>query len=151
VGLVLGYGVSFEDANPWGVGLGLTAGLNLSSVYLGARFVYHFGQSASDDYGSYSIHLWELSFVLGYDIAVAENFILRPNISPGLASLIGELSDSEYSVSGSSDAFTLAGGIAAIYSIQPNVFLGLDLRLEHLFGDAEATGFVFAANGGMRF
>jgi hypothetical protein len=150
LGVLLGYGVSFEDFNPWAAALGLTAGVNLSSFYLGARFAYHFGETVTDGFSDIKINLWELNLVVGYDIAVIQNLSLRPNASVGLATIMGE-GTGEFEGSDSSEELMLAAGLAAIYDIQPSVFLGLDLRIEHIFGDVDANGFVFSANGGVRF
>jgi hypothetical protein len=62
------------------------------------------------------------------------------------------------SVSSSSGKLFLAPGVAALYDVSDNIFLGVDARFQIIFGGSGSPGspstfksLIFLANGGMRF
>src|SRR4051794_17314293 len=50
-GVLLGYGIGFDETNIWGFGLGARGGYNLKQIYLGLRFMYNFGETYSAPLG----------------------------------------------------------------------------------------------------
>jgi len=146
VGLLLGYGISFEEGNPWGLGFGLRGGYNIDAIFLGARFVYYLGEDG--------FNLWELGIEAGYDIA-AGPVIIRPGIGLGIANVSieidlgpfggGEVSESEANP-------YLAFGASVLYDIDEQFFIGGDARIQVVIGDnGDGTALILLANGGMRF
>jgi hypothetical protein len=156
VGLLLGYGIAFDDFNPWGVGIGVRGGYNLNQIYLGARFVYNLGSSEDLEtpgftVAEYSYSLWDLGLEAGYDIPVADKLTIRPELGLGLA---GFSVESDYILGGvdaSSTDLYLALGATGLYDIRPNIFIGLDARFQFVFGDDLLVGLTFLINGGLRF
>lgn len=145
-GLLLGYGISFEDGpNIWGFGLGLRGGYNLGPIFLGARFVYYFGED--------NFNLWELGIEGGYDLPVGP-VIIRPGIGLGIATVSYEI-DVGFGGEDFSDSETnpyLALGSSVLCDITEQFFVGGDLRFQFVFGDAgDGTALIILANGGMRF
>lgn len=156
VGLLLGYGIAFDDFNPWGVGLGVRGGYNLNQIYLGARFVYNLGSSedvATPGFtvAEYTYSLWDLGLEGGYDIPVAEKITVRPEIGLGLAGMSVESDYLLGDVSGSSTNLYLALGATGLYDIKPNIFIGLDARFQFVFADDLVSALTFLINGGLRF
>ncbi|HKU38604.1 MAG TPA: hypothetical protein VJR89_10670 [Polyangiales bacterium] len=148
-GLLLGYGISLEDANFWGFGFGLRGGYNIGAIFLGARFVYYLGED--------NFNVWELGIEGGYDVPVAEKFVIRPQLGLGLATLVASIPD--FTVMGvtvgggsaSSSEFYIAPGVSGLYDVTDSVFLGLDARFQLILADSTAKSIVLLANGGMRF
>jgi hypothetical protein len=71
VGLLLGYGIGFDEVNVWGFGLGVRGGYNLNQIYLGGRFVYNFGESTDVLLAESTFNMWELGIEGGYDFLVS--------------------------------------------------------------------------------
>lgn len=146
VGLLLGYGISFEDGpNPWGLGFGLRGGYNLDAIFLGARFAYYLGE---DDF-----NLWELGIEGGYDLPVGP-VIIRPGLGLGIASvsvsvdLPAPLEDIDESETNP----YIALGASVLYDINEQYFIGGDARLQFVLGDqGDGKALIILANGGMRF
>lgn len=156
VGLLLGYGIAFDDFNPWGVGIGVRGGYNLNQIYLGARFVYNLGSSEDLEtpgftVAEYSYSLWDLGLEGGYDIPVAEKLTLRPEVGLGLAGLSVESDYLLGGTGGSSTEVYVALGATGLYDIQPNIFIGLDARFQFVFAEDVLTALTFLINGGLRF
>lgn len=145
VGLLLGYGISFEDGpNAWGLGFGVRGGYNIDAIYLGARFVYHIGEDP--------FSLWELGIEGGYDFA-AGPVIIRPELGLGIANVsysidipfIGEQSGSDTNP-------YVSFGASVLYDVTPDFFIGGNGRIQIVIGDGgDGTALVLMANGGMRF
>jgi hypothetical protein len=156
VGLLLGYGIAFDDFNPWGVGLGVRGGYNLNQIYLGARFVYNLGTSEDLEtpgftVAEYSYSLWDLGLEGGYDIPVAEKITVRPEVGLGLAGLSVESDYLLGDLGGSTTNLYFALGATGLYDIRPNIFIGLDARFQFVFADDLASALTFLINGGLRF
>jgi len=157
VGLLLGYGISFEDGpNIWGLGFGLRGGYNIDAIFLGARFVYYLGESEEVLGAEFSANLWELGIEGGYDIPVGP-VIIRPGLGLGIAnvSIDVEASPLVAAAGGGSASETnpyLALGGSVLYDIDEQFFVGGDMRLQFVFGDGgDGTALIILANGGMRF
>jgi len=162
ISLLLGYGISLESgANPWGLGFGLRGGYNIGQIYLGPRFVYYLGASQNTGFGKVTANIWELGLEGGYDLQVADKFVLRPMLGLGIASfhtslkvsgISGGITGAPISGSGSKSYFQLAPGIAALYDLSESAFIGLDARFGIVFGNQTTVkGLLLLANGGMRF
>jgi hypothetical protein len=149
-GLFLGYGISLEDGtNPWGFGFGLRGGYNIDAIFVGVRFLYYLGED--------SVNVWELGVEGGYDVAVSEKFVVRPQLGLGLANIsvdIPEFTVMGVSVGGgsaSSTEFYLAPGVSGIYDVNESVFVGAEARFKIVFADETAKAITLLATGGMRF
>jgi opacity protein-like surface antigen len=141
VGLLLGYGISFESGpNALGFGFGARGGYNFDKLYLGARFNFYLGEDP--------VNIWELGIEGGYDVSLGDKLTLRPEIGLGLASVtvdlgpFGSASDSE---------FYIAPGASLLYDVTDSVFVGLDVRLLLVLSDPMFKGLPILATGGMRF
>lgn len=156
VGLLLGYGISFEEGNPWGLGFGLRGGYNIDAIFLGARFVYYLGESEEAGGVEVSANIIELGIEGGYDIPVGP-VIIRPGLGLGLA--IASVSADVPSILGTAGAIDetytnpyLALGASVLYDVTDQFFIGGDMRLQFVFGDnGDGTALIILANGGMRF
>jgi len=148
VALLLGYGISLEDFNPWGLGFGLRGGYNLDKIFLGARFVYYLGgtEELPDGFGNtieIDYNLWELGIEGGYDLDVASGFIVRPGVGLGLAGFsAGDASETEV---------YFAFGASGLYDVAPDIFVGADARFQFVLADESAKALILLATGGMRF
>ena len=157
VGLLLGYGISFEDGpNAWGLGFGLRGGYNIDAIFLGARFVYYLGASEDIAGAEWSLNLWELGIEGGYDIPVGP-VIIRPGIGLGIANASIDVEASPLvaaagggSTSETNPYFALGGSV--LYDIDDTFFVGGDMRLQFVIGDnGDGTALIILGNGGMRF
>jgi hypothetical protein len=80
-----GSAVSDPPLNPYGVGLGLRAGVTLpASIYVGAGLDYFFGESESLAGVDASASLLQVLAYLGYDAGFGP-LLLRPSLGAGLA------------------------------------------------------------------
>ena len=149
-GLFLGYGISLEDGpNPWGFGFGVRGGYNIDAIYLGVRFLYYIGEDP--------VSIWELGIEGGYDVAVAENFVLRPQLGLGIANISASIPD--FTVMGttvgggsvSSSEFYLAPGVSGLYDVTDSVFVGAEARFKIVLADETVKAITLLATGGMRF
>ena len=166
-GLLLGYGLSFEDGpNPWSLGFGVRGGYNLERIYLGARFTYYIGASetrvaSGGGTAKFEFNLWELGIEGGYDFAVADKLVVRPELGLGLAMAHSEVTIPFVPGGGGSDTtgkFYLAPGATVAYDIADNIFIGADARFMLILagsstpaGSSTVKGLTLLANGGMRF
>jgi outer membrane protein with beta-barrel domain len=80
-----GSAVGDQDPSPYGVGLGLRAGVTLPmSLYLGGSFDYFFGESVTLDDVESSASLLQLMANVGYDLGLGP-LTLRPSLGLGFA------------------------------------------------------------------
>ena len=152
VGLLIGYGVSLEDNNPWGMGFGLGGGYNIGDLFVGGRFVYYLGETVTEMRGSFGIsgpstdeftvNLWELGAEVGYDIHLG-SVALRPGLGLGFASVSGGNESEVYAY--------LAPGLALLYGVSDTMYLGLDARFQAIFSELGVNGVPILATLGMRF
>jgi hypothetical protein len=160
-GLLLGFGTDLgEDFNPWGLGVGVRGGYNLERLYLGGRFVYQFGSavdrvSAGLNSIEVSYNLWELSAEGGYDFPVDDKLTVRPSLVLGIVNLISSADAVVFGsagyASGSDVKLLLSPGASLLYDINPDIFIGGDLRLPLVVGGGSVFGLVIYANGGLHF
>lgn len=151
-GLLLGYGIAFDDFNVWGLGFGLRGGYNLVAadlpeVYVGARFMYYLGEDP--------VNHWELGLEGGYELSV-DPVIIRPALGLGLANVTVELPPSFAIAASTSETASetylyIALGGTVIYDIDEQFFLGGEMNLQFILADETLTALTILANGGMRF
>jgi hypothetical protein len=127
-------------ANPFGFGLGLHGGVEISSWYLGASFRYHFGV-ASDVGGGViagggvvnpihtSIHTFEVGGELGYQVSVGP-LTIRPYLwgGPMFYSITVDSLDAK-----SSTHIAFAPAAHAHVKLGSPFFLGADIRYNLIF------------------
>ena len=157
--LLLGFGTTIgEDANFYGVGIGVRGGYNLGRLYLGGRFVYHLGGSDEVVTGGFNTlevdyNVWLLGAEAGYDFLVADRFTVRPGVILGIANFSAS-SDGAVFGAGLSESdtkllFSLVG--SGFYDITPDIFLGGELQFPIALGGESVVGLIINATGGMRF
>ena len=125
IGLGFRYGFEMEegDFNPWGPGIGVDAGYTLpSAVYIGGAFDYFFGEETDLVQGN----IWQLMAEGGYDLG-AGDFVLRPLLGAGIASVNLEACFLDVCEDAGSTEFAIAPGATFMY-IGSNVSLSVDLR-----------------------
>ncbi len=77
--------LSDQELNPYGIGLGLRAGVTLPmSLYVGASLDYFFGESATVGGDENSRSLLQVLGTLGYDASLGP-LTLRPSLGLGFA------------------------------------------------------------------
>jgi hypothetical protein len=152
VGLLIGYGISIEDVNPWGFGFGLGGGYNIGDFFVGGRFVYYLGETYTQTRASFGIggggtedistNLWEFAAEVGYDIHLGA-LVLRPGLGLGFAGVsAGDASEVHAQ---------LAPGVAILYGVSDTMYLGLDARFQAIFTELGINGIPLLATLGMRF
>jgi opacity protein-like surface antigen len=152
VGLLLGYGISLEegDGNLWGLGFGLRGGYNIDEIFLGVRFVYYLGDSeevpAAAGGGEVGANAWELGLEVGYDVDVG-GAIIRPALGLGLENITVDAGP----ISASEMYLYLAPGVAALFDVSEDIFLGAEARFKLVFADETGKALILLATGGMRF
>jgi len=131
------------DANPYGVGLGVRAGVTLpASLYLGASLDYFFGDSAEIAGIDVNQSLLQVLANVGYDLGLGP-LTLRPSLGFGLAQSnveIGPLDESE------SD-FVLSPGAEAIVGLGL-LSVSAEVRYNKVFVDGDFDGVYFGAGVG---
>ena len=128
------YGSPTGDAelNPYGVGLGLRAGVTLpASLYLGVSYDYFFGESDSSAVGDVSLSLQQFMGRVGYDLGVGP-LTLRPQLGLGLAHTSSELGPVEASASD----FVVAPGVEFSFGLGL-LSVGAEVSYNKVFADDE--------------
>lgn len=146
VGLLLGYGVSFESGNnPWGLGFGVRGGYNLDQIFLGARFAYFLGEDP--------VSSWELGLEAGYDVAVGDKLTVRPQVGLGIMNVTVDIPAFAGfgGASASSSELYIAPGASLLYDVSDSIYLGAEARLVLVLSDPMIKGLSLLANAGMRF
>lgn len=137
VGGGLNYGVFMGDdegdpPNPYNFGLGLDLGYTLGpGVYLGGEFNYFFGSSEETAGIELSTNIMQYGVVVGYDLGLTPELVLRPQLGLGMGSAKAEVSGEVAGVS-FDDSTTESGlfipiGAGIMYSMG-SWYLGGDLR-----------------------
>lgn len=156
VGILGGYGFTTDDDDgiePYGVGIGASAGLTLPIVpiYLGARAVWHLGESARISAGGATLQLdrhYALYAVdLGYDAALGP-ITLRPALGVGAAVLENGGSAVGVAVSASDSSLYLAPGVGLIVSFGL-LYAGGELRFNYVTEDGHFNGISMLASVGL--
>ncbi|HEX7480382.1 MAG TPA: hypothetical protein VF331_21455, partial [Polyangiales bacterium] len=95
---------------------------------------------------SVSVNIWELGVEGGYDLDVADKLVVRPELGLGLA----HIGNSAPGAKGETDAYIALGG-SVLYDVTPDIFIGGDLRYQHIFMTGGGNALIILATGGMRF
>jgi len=146
VGLLVGYGFSFEegDMNPFGLGFGIRGGYTFDiGIYAGAKFIYYLG----GEEGTKTSNFVTVGVTGGYKLRVDPVFFL-PSLELGLSMLIFD--DSTGILDDSSNDFYLAPGLLVVYPIDM-IFVGLDLSIPIILKDPTVSGLSLMATGGLSF
>lgn len=127
-----GSAVSDPALDPYGIGLGLSAGVTLpASLYLGASFNYFFGESESLGGFDATFSAYQLMAHVGYDLGVGP-LTLRPSLGLGFNSASLD-TDGPIIVEAESD-FLLSPGAEAIIGLGLLTVSG-ELRYDKVFAD----------------
>jgi hypothetical protein len=141
----------YQDENPWGVGLGAEVGHTFSNaLYVGGNVEYFFGGSYERFFGSVETSVGQLLAELGYDVAIAPVFLIRPKLGVGPA--LFSLEQCEIEVGCSDDVSGIkvaaAPGVKALL-LTESFLLSLDVRYDILFvSESTLNGLVFSAGIG---
>jgi hypothetical protein len=135
------YGFELEEGDivsPWGTGIGLELGYTLpSALYFGGQFEYFFGEEGRVLGVDVQANLWQLTAEVGYDLAVAPVFVIRPKIGVGMANATVEACASDAGCSDEGGAgFALAPGAKFMF-LTENFGLSADVRYAVVFDDAD--------------
>lgn len=148
VGGDIGYGLKpfaagYDNANPYGFGLGLHGGVEISSFYLGASYRYFFGGSydtPATNVGGISIPSQHVSIStmqfggeLGYNVTLGP-VTLRPYLFGGPTIYSGSIG----STSSSSTHFTFAPAAHLHFKVAGPLFFGADVRYALVVGNSDA-------------
>lgn len=155
VGAGLRFGIDFEegDINPWGLGIGIEGGYTLSNqIYVGGTFEYFFGDSQDLGGGnSLDTNLWHLMVEGGYDLGLSPEFVLRPKLGLGIASVNAEACVGGFGCASDSESkFALAPGVKGLYALD-NLLLSADVRYIMVLADNTVNGMVFSLGAGYMF
>jgi hypothetical protein len=149
--LLVGYGISFEEENPWGFGFGLRGGYNLGNFFVGGRLVYSLGETATrtttgvlggSSSEEVSVSLWELGGEVGFDIHVG-SVTLRPGLGIGFANVTDGDSSEVYA--------HLSPGLSILLAVGDTTFIGLDARFQAVMTELGTNGMPILATVGMAF
>jgi hypothetical protein len=139
------YGSAFGDpeANPYGPGIGVRAGVTLpTSLYLGASLDYFFGESIEIAGGDVNQSLLQVLANVGYDAGLGP-LTLRPSIGLGLAQSNLEIGPRDESESN----FVLSPGAEAIVGLGLLSVSG-EVRYNKVFVDGDFDGLYFGVGVG---
>jgi hypothetical protein len=139
------YGSAFGDpeANPYGPGVGVRAGVTLpTSLYLGASLDYFFGESIEIAGGDLNQSLLQVLANVGYDAGLGP-LTLRPSIGLGLAQSNLEIGPRDESESN----FVLSPGAEAIVGLGLLSVSG-EVRYNKVFVDGDFDGLYFGVGVG---
>lgn len=159
IGANVDYGiyVGKGDVNPYGFGLGARGGYTLDmNVYVGASFEYYFGESNESLGASLDVRLWNLMFEPGYDFAIGDTMVIRPQLGIGLTSVHAKACANVPGLANVCDTNTdtkLALAPGATYLIDFGGFFGMaGLRWHHIFTSADNTdGLLINVGAGAMF
>jgi hypothetical protein len=146
------YGIDQQegDFNPWGTGVGLTGGytLPLIPIYVGGNAEYFFGSEAQQGAIKLTGKLWQITAEGGYDIGLGENFVLRPKIGLGLATLSSETCTSLTGCNKDSESKSVVAPGATFMLFTDHFGLSLDVRYDMVLTDPVAKAIIFSVGIG---
>jgi hypothetical protein len=153
LGIGFRYGFEMEegDFNPFGPGIGVSAGYTLpNAVYLGGNFDYFFGETVEEPGLELSANVWQLMAEGGYDVGLGDTFVIRPKLGAGMASFNGEacldLGTGETCEDTSETNFAIAPGATFMY-IGSSFSISLDLRYDIIFAEEESLNALLFSAG----
>lgn len=157
--LLLGYGFTFAEsnsANIYGLGFGVRGGYDVAGVlYVGGIFNYWVGETfdvTSSDPGNegepeqWSVNQMQLGLEAAYDIALIEEFSLRPMFGVGLG-----FTATDMGITRTSTNAYLSPGVTGMYNIAHDIFVSLDVCMPILFANDTTLGLTLQGTAGMRF
>lgn len=163
VGAALKYGIYTGDTeqvdlNPYGVGLGVNGGYTLDmGLFVGGQFDYFFGESSDELLlgapTEFSANVYQLMGVIGYDLGLTPELVLRPQLGVGLAFLAAEACFGDTCESESESKFAIAPGVKALYDVGP-VYLSGEVSFNKVFtsdDDGDADAVVLGVGAGAKF
>jgi hypothetical protein len=146
VGLLVGYGIGFEQdiANEFGLGFGCRGGYTFDmGIYAGAKFVYYLGGESD----TRSVNIVSIGVEGGYELEL-EPFVFVPSLELGIG--LWDKADSAGIDVGSSTNFYFAPGLSILYPFDM-FFIGLDVSIPIVFKDPTVEGLSLMATGGVLF
>jgi hypothetical protein len=154
VGASLQYGIytgdDVGDLNPYGLGFGLRGGYTLDmNLFVGASFEYYLGGSEDVLGEDVSFNMYSFMLEPGYDIAVGEGLVLRPQLGIGFT---WEHFDAPEPIGGTTENdFAIAPGVQFLADVG-GVFIQAGAKYHHIFvEDGNADGFLLNAGVGLTF
>lgn len=124
-----------DPPNPYGLGLGAAVGYTLGpQIYLGGEFNYFLGGSAEQQGFEYDINIYYFGAVVGYDLDLSPQFVLRPELGIGYGTASASFGDQSESES----ALIVPVGAAALYSMG-SWFLGAEARYAYMSVEFEGS------------
>lgn len=138
-----------DDANPYGLGLGLRAGYTLNGgLYLGGLFNYFLGESFDNALASGRANQMNLAGDVGYDIRIGGNAVLRPVLGVGATVALGEVCVLDRCENSESDLLLLlAPGVNLVVAIG-ELYVGGEARYYYMPDDNLPDGLYFGGNIG---
>jgi hypothetical protein len=156
-GLVGGYAATSSDrehgVEPYGVGIGASAGVSLPvmPIYLGARILWYFGDSASFSQDGVELklsrHYLLYGLDLGYDAELGP-IVLRPALGIGRATLEDTTKGLGVDLSGTDSSLYLAPSVGLLLKL-PLIYAGAELRYNWLTESAHFNSVSLLASLGV--
>ena len=159
IGLGLDYGIwtgdDIGDFNPYGIGISVLGGYTLPmGVYIGGNFDYFLGDSEGDS----KLNIYGFDVEGGYDIGVAPNLVVRPQLGIGYTTFHNEICIEDVPglfeggcVDASDSKFSLAPGARLLMDFDA-VFGHAGVRYKHIFVDeGNADGLLLTVGAGLKF
>lgn len=152
---LLGYGLRIsndgdldDNANPYGVAIGLRGGYTISRVYLGGLFDYFVGEGVSG--GPVSGHLNQINLAadVGYDIAASFQTVIRPSIAIGTTVVTGDICVLNRCDQDQTDALFLVAPSVAVLVAFDRIYVGGEIRYFYLPDDGVPDGLLFGIDVG---
>jgi Outer membrane protein beta-barrel domain len=138
-----GSAVGDQELNPYGLGLGLRAGVTLPmSLYLGASFDYFAGETQTVANFDNSAAIYQLMANVGYDVGFGP-LTLRPVLGLGYANTSVEGLEDH-----SSSDFVLAPAAELIIGLGL-LSVGAEVRYNKVFSDVDRDGVVLGVGLGI--
>jgi hypothetical protein len=157
VGGALKYGIYTGDGdlNPYGVGLGVNGGYTLDmGLFVGGAFDYYLGGSEDQELlgtkVEANVNVYDLMGVVGYDIGVSPELVVRPQLGVGIAWAKGEVCLGNDCQSDSESNFAIAPGAKILYSLG-TAYLSGEVSYTKIFQDENPDAIVLGIGAGAAF
>jgi len=165
VGANVGYGISLESGNfdPFGVALGLHAGVTLeSNLHVGLFFNYHLGEGTEADFSDtttvpptayhetldYAFHHYGLK--VGWDVELLDSIVGRPLAILGIQhATIEHCRESDCNSNAENDVLFGLGG--ELLYLGDGFYVGPELRWNISLGDPAVNSLSMLLGGGVSF
>ncbi len=154
IGALLGYGTSPFTR----LGIGLRGGMTLGGkegLYLGVAGTLFTGSSVTESRLTGEAERTRKTIVLsaeaGYDLLAADDFLVRPYLSLGVAMNSDHTCATGRCWDDNGGRLTLAPGAQGIYLLGGGFFAGADLRYQIIMNSSDASALVMSLALGLRF